>query len=95
MEHGKYSTYVNKSCRCDECKQAARDYRARLTARGLPADDDRHGTRNGYTNYGCRCAPCRIAMSDPKFALGEHGFGDKVWIRELGGWFVVGEKITP
>lgn len=95
MEHGKYSTYTNKGCRCEECKRAARDYKSELGTKGLTPDDERHGTRNGYVNYGCRCTYCRIAMTDPKLALAEHGFGHKVWIRELDGWFVVGEKITP
>jgi len=30
IKHGRYSTYVNHRCRCDECKQANAMYSLRL-----------------------------------------------------------------
>ena len=99
INHGTLTAYTYHSCRCDECRAVASAYNKqkheeRKTA-GLAPGAEQHGTKNGYINYGCRCGECRVAMNNPKLALDEHGFGHKVWIRELGGWFVVGEKITP
>lgn len=63
LEHG-YGRY-QKGCRCDKCVTANRTYtrewRARVRAAGLAADDRRHGTANGYENFGCRCDLCVAA----------------------------------
>lgn len=61
--HGTYSNYMNRKCRCEECKAACREYRAARRT-GLPEGDPRHGTTNGYVNFGCRCDQCRKAMAD-------------------------------
>lgn len=72
--HGKYSTYVNKKCRCEECKVAARDYqRTRLAKKNGdseytprkrgPAIKSEHGY-SGYCNRGCRCDTCKSAASE-------------------------------
>lgn len=61
ITHGTYTAYTTRSCRCDDCKQAMKDYRQSLKAQGLPEGDRRHGTRNGYYNYGCRCEGCSEA----------------------------------
>lgn len=75
--HGKYSTYTNQRCRCDECREAARvrmgSYRkarfatrvmvnGRLVAPGLPKES--HGKEGTYTNHGCRCQPCTTAQRE-------------------------------
>lgn len=60
--HGTNAGYI-AGCRCEQCKQGNRDYRAAQKERGLPdVDDPRHGTVGGFTNYHCRCEPCRDAM---------------------------------
>lgn len=73
LKHGSYSTYVNKKCRCDECREAAREYQR--TKRGTQPDGDgvyrrgrkekalEHGTYTGYQK-GCRCEQCRAALSE-------------------------------
>lgn len=98
MEHGKLSSYTNKSCRCDECKTVAMAYFKKSAearkAKGLPDGDERHGTKNGYLNYGCRCGECKVAHTDPKLAIEPDGFGYRVWIREERAWFTVGARVT-
>lgn len=65
LEHGKHSTYTNKGCRCEECKEAAREYRR--SKAGLPKKRGRkpkpieHGTSSGYFNGKCRCDECKTA----------------------------------
>lgn len=79
--HGKYSTYTNQRCRCDECREAARvrmgSYRkarfatrvmvnGRLVAPGLPKGS--HGKEGTYTNHGCRCPRCTEAWAEASLA---------------------------
>jgi hypothetical protein len=67
-EHGTIGGYVDWFCRCEECRDAARDYRRkrlRKIQRRIRDGDDPtpHGTINGYVNYRCRCADCVQANS--------------------------------
>lgn len=64
LDHGNYSTYYNKKCRCDLCKAAASAYRKSLKAKGLEPGDKRHGSVNGYFGWGCRCDLCSAAMGE-------------------------------
>lgn len=63
MQHGIFSTYNNKKCRCDLCKAAnaryQKDYRARNAKLNVPMQV--HGTVNGYENFLCRCPACKRA----------------------------------
>lgn len=72
--HGKYSTYVNKKCRCDECSAAAREYQRNRIARSRgegeyvpkkrgPKVKEEHGY-SGYMNRSCRCEVCKKAASE-------------------------------
>lgn len=67
LTHGSYSTYVNHKCRCDSCREAARDYqRGRDGAprkRGRPPKEIVHGTVAGY-NKKCRCEECTAAVRE-------------------------------
>ena len=65
------SAYVNGRCRCDICRNAAREYQLRWSERAaarvhetgeLPAGVE-HGTCNAYGNYGCRCRLCKSAWA--------------------------------
>lgn len=68
MPHGTNSRYTNHRCRCDECRQAHRDYAASrrryAAAHPLPPDDPRHGTVVAYVHYLCRCERCKRAASN-------------------------------
>lgn len=61
--------YARLGCRCDDCREAHRDYctakTADLRAR-LAAEFDRlpHGSVSTYGNWGCRCEPCTAAQSE-------------------------------
>jgi hypothetical protein len=66
MKHGR-SAYVGRGCRCDICRDANKDYQARLRQRlreRVTGDESWHGTVGGYTNHGCRCEPCSRAQRD-------------------------------
>lgn len=55
-DHG--TTYRYKQgCRCDECREAIRENRRKMRARGPKV----HGRESSYTNYGCRCEACSTA----------------------------------
>lgn len=69
--HGRTGTYTNLACRCEECKQAMRDYQRRYrqgkrieggVTRGKRTEMA-HGTTSMYTSGKCRCGECRTAMS--------------------------------
>lgn len=71
MKHGSYSTYTNKGCRCDACKEAAREYARDLKRRKEQDGQVRslrpvavHGTYSMYTHAGCRCDLCSQARRD-------------------------------
>lgn len=62
MKHGTITGYQYHKCRCDECKEAARDYKRQYKARLLTTlnahpDDPRHGKLGSY-QAGCRCDSC-------------------------------------
>lgn len=61
--HGTLSGYTNHGCRCDTCRAASTQYRARRRAEAAtePIWDGVHGTLNGYQNYSCRCNACTSA----------------------------------
>lgn len=66
--HGLYSTYVNHTCRCGECRRAAREYnRGRLERECrkvhevCPHSDLVHGRLGTYNHHGCRCEACTRA----------------------------------
>ena len=65
VQHGKKSTYSIYGCRCNACKDAAKDYSKQYRENRPPLEDDdpRHGTANGYS-YGCRCGDCTTANTD-------------------------------
>jgi hypothetical protein len=58
--------YVRYRCRCDDCRQAAREFQRASTAdraRRLASGevDVTHGRLSTYVNWACRCAPCTEA----------------------------------
>lgn len=72
LNHGTYSTYVNRKCRCDECREAARTYQREASEkrrggvpakRGRPAKPIEHGTFYSYQK-GCRCDDCKTAQRE-------------------------------
>ena len=60
--HGTWNGYTNRKCRCDNCKAAARTYRAKWRAKvqqePLPQWVE-HGSVNAATNYQCPCRTCK------------------------------------
>lgn len=58
--HGSLHGYNSFQCRCNACRQAMRDYRAKARTRLTP-DDARHGLASTYTNLACRCLACTTA----------------------------------
>ncbi len=66
--HGTLSSYINRRCRCDPCREASAAYRRAWKARKVPAKQVPHGTTNGYDNYLCRCDECRAASAAYKRA---------------------------
>jgi hypothetical protein len=65
--HGTYNGYVNRGCRCTDCRAANTAFHiaAREQRRGsLSPGDPRHGRDDTYTNYACRCDWCRDAHTD-------------------------------
>lgn len=70
--HGTVSSY-NSGCRCDECKRAKREYKAKLKFKPVP----NHGN-SGYMNYGCRCDVCKTERSKAQKAEKERRKARKV-----------------
>ena len=63
LPHGTVSGYLYWGCRCEECRQACRDYYGRKSrAEHLAEITPPHGTPNRYWT-GCRCDECRIAAN--------------------------------
>ncbi|MEU0427876.1 hypothetical protein ABZ235_30580 [Streptomyces canus] len=64
--HGDRRRY-QRGCRCDECREANRLYKAswRAKRRSDPSLLGRatHGKASTYRQYGCRCDECRTANS--------------------------------
>lgn len=67
MNHGTYSNYVNAKCRCEECKAAAKKYRAEKRISLMP--EDAHGTVTGYNYWRCNCGKCKQAGKEYRASL--------------------------
>jgi hypothetical protein len=66
VKHGVYSTYVNKGCRCSQCRAANaayhRDHRRGAYLRMVRGEvSPEHGHYATYINFMCRCDECRAA----------------------------------
>lgn len=63
ITHGVYTTYTNRHCRCDPCRDAwnlwRREKRAKARRPPFVADTNEHGTHRTYTKLRCRCPKCR------------------------------------
>ena len=55
--HGTLNRYTYHRCRCELCREAARDVRQERVGQKPP----HHGTVSSYRNWGCRCVKCRRA----------------------------------
>jgi len=60
-KHGTLPGYQSGKCRCDDCRDARRQYNNSRKDLTLPEDDERHGTLNAYYNWNCRCDDCKFA----------------------------------
>lgn len=64
LRHGTISTYTNRRCRCDDCREAARVYQRLRTGRD-PNQRRKsqwlHGTQYAYNRKRCRCEVCAAA----------------------------------
>lgn len=58
-QHGTIHGYQNKKCRCPDCKQIQREYKAKYLGKELKKTRE-CGTYAMYKS-GCRCDECRIA----------------------------------
>ena len=59
LVHGTVQGYIYRGCRCEECRQAQRDYYGnRPMAEYLAEVAAQHGTERKY-RLGCRCDECR------------------------------------
>lgn len=74
--HGTVNGYINRRCRCQECKDAWREYHRPYQERwrrrqGMqPAKRGRtHGIRATYVHAKCRCEECRRAEADYRRGL--------------------------
>lgn len=65
ITHGKASSYTNRKCRCEECREAhrvaCREARERRAQRTPPPEA--HGNPFTYGNWKCRCEACRKAWA--------------------------------
>ena len=73
IKHGKYTTYNNYACRCDECTadykrylEDTRDQRQEYYKSLLqtPYEEIEHGSYYGYARLGCRCPACTEAKRE-------------------------------
>lgn len=75
LNHGTYTMYARRKCRCDECKAYQRNRVAKNRAERLATGNLTHGTRSAY-DAGCRCMYCKkarsIAASGEKYVLHNH-----------------------
>lgn len=70
MDHGDYSYYTNRGCRCDPCRKANAEYTARWRRKAIKSRKPFvHGTSSAYTNNGCRCVECKEARRQYKTQL--------------------------
>ena len=60
-KHGTLPGYQGGKCRCDDCRDARKQYNDSRKSLSLPEDDERHGTLNAYYNWNCRCDDCKGA----------------------------------
>lgn len=70
-QHGTIHGYQNKQCRCNECKEAQRVYKAACTG-NKPKEPRRCGSYAMYKS-GCRCDDCKRANKDYMRALRNKG----------------------
>lgn len=63
LEHGTYTMYARKKCRCDECRGYQRNRVAKNRADRLKSGNLSHGSRSAY-DAGCRCLSCKNARSE-------------------------------
>lgn len=62
LPHGTVSGYINWACRCEECRQASRDYYGhKPMAEHLAEVEAQHGTESRYKR--CDCDECRAASA--------------------------------
>lgn len=63
LVHGRAGTYVDRKCRCGECRAAWRVYTAQLREARAQAGRDNPGLiphgATGYVNWACRCEVCK------------------------------------
>jgi hypothetical protein len=65
VKHGRYTTYNNWGCRCDDCYQAHRQKLITNRERRIQRKDQApHGTVSGYDSWECRCDDCRRAACE-------------------------------
>lgn len=65
VRHGRYATYMNHGCRCEDCSRARLRYDRKANARRAraPRENVPHGTVSGYVSWRCRCRECREVQS--------------------------------
>jgi hypothetical protein len=77
IPHGTVNGYNNLGCRCDQCREAIRNYQPRKDAvtryhrrqgirpwkQYLAEVEPPHGTESRYRNYNCRCRMCKEQAS--------------------------------
>ena len=68
-DHGTYSMYARKGCRCDDCREYQRARVAKNRADRLASNRLNHGSRSSY-DAGCRCKLCRETRTNA--AKGEY-----------------------
>lgn len=60
--HGTYTMYARRGCRCDSCKEYQRARVAKNRSDRLKTGNLSHGTRSAY-DAGCRCMDCKVVRS--------------------------------
>ena len=66
ISHGTEHAYVRYGCRCDDCKRASAEARARRRAGTGPGKTPKGQTvhsLHAYDYHGCRCSACRAAKA--------------------------------
>lgn len=63
LEHGTYTMYARRKCRCDKCRGYQRARVAKNRADRLKTGNLSHGSRSSY-DAGCRCLACKKSRAD-------------------------------